>query len=133
MPVICDWYSRKNRIIGIRYIGKWTVEENVAANPIFNELIQSVNERFDMIVDALEAAYTFPTGTLWNWKQKIEALENNYPMLSLVVYVTSSDVHKAYFEDGFETSTAVRKHCRMANSIEEALEIIQQDRQCADV
>ena len=133
MAVICDWYDRRASIIGVRYIGDWTAEENAAMSSNLNQLIESVNGRYDIVVDGLEAAYTFPTGTLWSWKQKMEMLEEHRPGLSLLVYVTSSDVHKAYFEDGFKTSAAVRKHCRMANSVEEAIAIIQQDRQSADV
>ena len=133
MVVICDWYNRKASIIGVRYIGNWTAEENAAMSVRLNGLIQSVNGRYDIVVDSLEAAYTFPTGTLWSWKQKMEMLEENRPGLSLIVYVTSSDVHRAYFEEGFKTSAAIRKHCRMTNSVEAAIKIIQQDRKSVDV
>jgi hypothetical protein len=133
MAVICDWYNRKASIIGVHYIGNWTAEENIAMSSRLNHLIESVQGRYDIVVDGLEAAYTFPTGTLWSWKQKMEMLEENRHGLSLLIYVTSSDVHRAYFEEGFKTSAAIRKHCRITNSVEEALEIIQQDRQSADV
>ena len=128
MTVICDWYSQTAAIIGMSYIGNWTREEADAASLILRQLTQSIDGRYDIIVDSTAAAYTLPSGTLWHWKQSIETVDRLYPNQKLMVYVMSSSVYKAYFDEGFKTSDAIRKHCRLANSISEAVQIIQQDR-----
>ena len=49
------------------------------------------------------------------------------------VYVTRNEIYEAYLNEGIETSDAVRKHCRLAKNVAEAMQIIQQARQGVDV
>src|SRR5262245_45206693 len=133
MPVICDWYSRNTAIVGMRCVGNWTIEECEAAYSTFGQLVQSLTERYDLIVDFTEAAYTLPVGILWHWKQRMTINDTLLPNWGINVYVTRNNVYEAYLKEGIETSDIIRQHCRMAKSVEEAIQIIQQERRGADV
>ena len=133
MPVICDWYSRTALIIGFRYLENWTIEECEVANLILWELLESVTERYDVIVDLTEASYTLPIGILWHWKQQMSYNDSMFSNWGINVYVTRNEVYEAYLNEGIETSDAVRKHCRIAKNVEAAMQIIQDERQGADV
>ena len=117
----------------MRYTGNWTIEECEAANLTLWELIEPVTERYDVIVDLTESSYTLPIGILWHWKQQMSYNDAMFPNWGINAYVTRNEVYEAYLNEGIETSDAVRKHCRMVKNVEEALQIIQQERQSADV
>ena len=130
MPVICDWYDKTQTILYCRLIGHWTVEEHTDALAAVHQLLQdvSVSKRFDIILDLTESSYTPPTGTLWNWKQNLEMRDALFPNYGLSVFINTSRVIDAYFEEGVQTSDAIRLHSRFAKTLTEAIQIIQVDR-----
>jgi hypothetical protein len=133
MAVSCDWYSRTNSIVGMRCVGNWTIEECDAGYETLGQLVQPVTERFDLIVDFTEAAYTLPIGILWHWKQIVSINDVKFPDWGITVYVTQNEIYEAYLQEGMETSDIIRKHCRKAKTVEEAMQIIQQERHSAEV
>jgi hypothetical protein len=122
-----------NEIHRLRCIGSWTIEECDIGYTTLGQLVQSATERFDLIVDFMEAGYTLPVGILWHWKQIVNINDTQFPNWGITVYVTQNEIYEAYLQEGIETSDIIRTHCRMAKSVDEAMRIIQQERESADV
>jgi hypothetical protein len=128
MPVVCDWYDEAQAIIALGFIGNWTTEELLESNKTLLHLPRQVTTRFDIISDFLQAAYTPPTGVLWEWKQMAIARHHEFPNWGFTVYVTNSGVMQAYINEGIDSTDAIQQHARLARTIEEAVQIIQADR-----
>ena len=131
MPIFCRWIAKSQSIVGIDYIGSWTLEENDQSQLDGYQLIKHIDTRFDLVVNSLKSAYTLPVGTLWHWIQLVERFDIQEPHWGLTVYVMESKVHEAYFEEANKVSKAFQKHCRLAHNTQQALELIQADRQLA--
>lgn len=128
MPVTLDWYDETRIIFIWRYIGKWTLDEGAATVQQLQNLTKQVSGRYDVISDFLEAAYTPPTGILWDWQQaaaKRHTIDSNW---GLSVLVTQSSVHEAYILAGIKSSPIIQQHYRVTKSVEDAVKIIEIDR-----
>jgi hypothetical protein len=130
MPILYDWYDKAQAIFYYRLAGNWTLAENVEATAAAHEILQQIplSQRFDIITDLTESQYSPPSGSLWNWKQSAEVRHTQFPNFGLMVFVNTSRVFNAYFEDGMQTSVAIQRHTRFASNLLEAIKIIQADR-----
>ena len=128
MPVECDWYDEAQAIIHLNFIANWTTQELLESNKTLLHLSRQVKGRFDIISDFLQAAYTPPTGVLWEWKQMAITRHHEFPNWGFTVYVTTSGVMQAYISEGIDSTDAIGQHGRLARTIEEAVQIILADR-----
>jgi hypothetical protein len=128
MPVTVDYYDEAHSIIIQRVIGNWTTQDALEIAARFRPLAQQIEGRFDVITDFLEAAYTPPVGILWEWKQIVQELDNEFTNWGTTVWAVKSGVFKAFFEEGVQTTEAIRKHYRLAKTVDQAIQIIQADR-----
>lgn len=130
MPVNADWYDKTQNIIICRYVGNWTLAEASGVTPLINQFLQQAIGRTDLIADFSESTYAPPVGTLWTWKQNAEFRDSTFPDWGLMVIVNPSGnrVYDAFFAEGTQTSDVLRKHCRLARSGVEAVQIILADR-----
>jgi hypothetical protein len=128
MPVIVDWYDKTHNIILIRFIGNWTLAEYLEGDDVLQQLCQQAAGRFDIITDFSESVYVPPVGSLWTWKQAATTRDSLFPNWGLTVFVNAGGVLSAYFEEGILSSEVIRKHCRLAKNVIEAVQIIRADR-----
>lgn len=128
MPVCIDWYNETQTVILCHYTGSWTIAENVEAEAAIQRLSRQVAGRFDIMADFNEAVYTPPVGALHAWKQNVTLRDSMFPNWGLTVSISSNPVYNAFFEAGTATSDVIRKHCRFAKNVVEAVQIILVDR-----
>ena len=128
MPVECDWYDEAQAILTLRFLANWTTLELLDANNVLLQLSRQVQGRFDIISDFLHAAYTPPTGVLWEWKQMAITRHHEFPNWGFTVYVTNSGVMQAYINEGMDSTDAIGQHGRLARTVEEAVQILLADR-----
>jgi hypothetical protein len=128
MPVIAEWYDKEQVIIINRFIGKWTTQELLDSNQDTIQLFKQAEGRFDVLVDFSEASYAPPAGILWEWQQVLISRHRDFPNWGFSVYVSTTPIMIAYFEEATRGTNIIRQHGRLARNLEDALRIIQADR-----
>jgi hypothetical protein len=128
MPITYSWLREDTNIIVVRFLGNWTVDEQVNNYELL-QMMRETSGRFDMIVDFSDASYTPAVGSLGQWITELEARTKTYPNWALGgVQVITSNVMIAYFDEGVRVSEVIRKHCRRARTLEEAVQVVRADR-----
>ena len=123
-----EWFDEDEQIIMSHHTGQMQLRDMVDAHRAFQKLATPITGRFDIISNLLKTSYTLPIGTLWHWKIGAAQRDEQFPNWGLIVFVTTSDVMEVYFNEGIETSEVIRKHARLAKTVEEAIQIIMADR-----
>ena len=86
MTVECGWYSRQARIILVRYIGDWTLEDPGKVVDCVSRLVAGENKRFDIIADMTPGRYTPPVGALSVLREFAEDRHIRMPDWGLTIY-----------------------------------------------
>lgn len=131
MPVHTDWFDKEAAIIIMTYTGTWSLAERHAAREKVSQLSHETSKRFDIIVNLTNASPFLPVGTFQVWISGIQQREVTLPHWGLSVFVTQSKTLEAYFNAGRETSSTIQDHAHLVKTVDEAVQVIMDDRQQA--
>ena len=126
MPLEINWVNEEKTIMMHKYIGSWTIEENMAHLDTVYEIIDNLehNQKVDMIIDVQQIGYP-PTGMMSRGLQYYR--NKRHPQQGILVIVG-----KTFLLSFMKGLTAVAatvipqaKQVRFVDTIEEALHYIQ--------
>lgn len=127
MSIHVEWHNNSTDILYCQFTSKWTRAEcNVFANKVF-QLTKERPYRLDFIVDMRDASLP-PVGFLQDAARAADKLQLVLATWHLAVIITSNMTVKSYLASGKKLSWAISEHCRLANSLDQATQIITADR-----
>lgn len=124
MGIRIEWYDRNQHIITHIYEGEWTVNDYYALIDENYKLIDSVNDRVDIIND-LRATSTVPKGMVAPVKY---AIRKAHPNEGINVLVGATSFIKALLNSINEGSGQAFTEVHFASTIEDAVRIIMEVR-----
>lgn len=128
MPVSVQWYDEEQHIILYTFEGQWTWEELHGVLNEVSTMMGSVNHRVDAIID-LSSSRFVPSNALL--KMRIES-DQPSPNWGIGVFVQAGTFINALLETFKRLNRTVSQRYFIANSIDEAIEMIAKERDNAD-
>jgi hypothetical protein len=128
MTITCEWFDEKTGIIITGWGEKWTTGEFQSADMQLWQYSRQVVGRFDIIADLTQTVFALPIDILRAWVTIAERRDVEFPNWGVTVLVVTDSRLESYFETGSEISLAIRKHCRIVKTTEDAVKLIVEDR-----
>ena len=126
MPITVDWYDEAGRIVVWKYTDQWAWEELFQAGVESDKLFKTTDERVDAIM--VNHEHYIPPGAFKVFDTLADAtMPDN---LGLIIVVGSAPAGQTMIKISAKMNSV--KHWKLAETVEQALAIIRDDRQGSD-